>query len=75
MRIPQQIHNNAGYTFGLQFQIKRETTHEIRYNISDIEYKNSFIPKPAMRSEYKSLFLHQGLLMHGLHGMYFIVAM
>ena len=49
---------------------KRKTKHSVRYNIYDVEYVNSFIPKPVLRPEYRTLFQYPGFLWQDLYCIY-----
>ena len=54
---------------------KKETKPNARYNIDSKEYENSFISKPVLRSEYGTLFEHQGSIMQELCRMYLFVTL
>ena len=43
-------------------RFKREARHNVRHKIDDLDYQNSFMPKPVLRPEYSILFEDQGFL-------------
>ena len=48
---------------------------DVRYNVDDLDYQNSFLPKPVLRKEYGALFTHHSFLMQGLYRSYVFVAL